>query len=239
MIAARDRARAEEAAAGIASDFDVTAASHTCDVATAEGCAKLVRAVRECSAAATSWSTTPAPARTRRSSRRPDEKWQAYWDLHVMAAVRLARGLVPMMAARGGGAILNNASICATAAALVRADLQRDQGRADDAVEEHGDRVHRQGHPRQHHQPRPDPDAGLGQDREAARARAATGRATSSRSPTSTRRSSASAPSRSSPTSSSSSARAAPPTPSAPPTSSTAACSAPSEEGRPCPCPSR
>ena len=30
-----------------------------------------------------------------------------------MAAVRLARGLVPMMAERGGGAILNNASICA------------------------------------------------------------------------------------------------------------------------------
>ena len=30
-----------------------------------------------------------------------------------MAAVRLARGLVPMMQARGGGVILNNASICA------------------------------------------------------------------------------------------------------------------------------
>lgn len=43
----------------------------------------------------------------------PDEKWQLYWDLHVMAAVRLARGVVPMMRARGGGAIINNASICA------------------------------------------------------------------------------------------------------------------------------
>ena len=42
-----------------------------------------------------------------------DEKWQAYWDLHVMAAVRLARGFVPMMRERGGGAILHNASICA------------------------------------------------------------------------------------------------------------------------------
>ena len=44
----------------------------------------------------------------------PDEKWQYYWDLHVMAAVRLARALAPMMKARGGGVILHNASICAT-----------------------------------------------------------------------------------------------------------------------------
>jgi len=44
----------------------------------------------------------------------PDDKWQFYWDLHVMAAVRLARGLVPFMRRRGGGVILNNASICAT-----------------------------------------------------------------------------------------------------------------------------
>ena len=42
-----------------------------------------------------------------------DEKWQYYWDLHVMAAVRLARGLVPSMRKRGGGVILHNASICA------------------------------------------------------------------------------------------------------------------------------
>ena len=44
----------------------------------------------------------------------PDERWQAYWDLHVMAAVRLARALAPQMKARGGGVILHNASICAT-----------------------------------------------------------------------------------------------------------------------------
>ena len=31
-----------------------------------------------------------------------------------MAAVRLSRGLAPMMIERGGGIILNNASICAT-----------------------------------------------------------------------------------------------------------------------------
>jgi len=42
-----------------------------------------------------------------------DEKWQHYWDLHVMAAVRMSRAIVPLMRKRGGGAIINNASICA------------------------------------------------------------------------------------------------------------------------------
>jgi len=43
----------------------------------------------------------------------PDEKWQYFWDLQVMAAVRLARGFVPLMRERGGGVVINNASICA------------------------------------------------------------------------------------------------------------------------------
>lgn len=43
-----------------------------------------------------------------------DEKWQYYWDLHLMAAVRLSRSLAPMMQQRGGGVIINNASICAS-----------------------------------------------------------------------------------------------------------------------------
>lgn len=44
----------------------------------------------------------------------PDSRWQQYWELHVMAAVRLAREIAPQMKARGGGVILHNASICAT-----------------------------------------------------------------------------------------------------------------------------
>jgi NAD(P)-dependent dehydrogenase (short-subunit alcohol dehydrogenase family) len=43
----------------------------------------------------------------------PDSKWQYFWDLHVMAAVRLSRAIVPLMRRRGGGVILNTASICA------------------------------------------------------------------------------------------------------------------------------
>src|SRR3712207_1119213 len=44
----------------------------------------------------------------------PDKRWQYYWDLHVMAAVRLARALAPAMRSRGGGVVLHNASICAS-----------------------------------------------------------------------------------------------------------------------------
>lgn len=44
----------------------------------------------------------------------PDEKWYHIWDLHVMAAIRSARTFVPYMRKRGGGVILNTASICAT-----------------------------------------------------------------------------------------------------------------------------
>jgi NAD(P)-dependent dehydrogenase (short-subunit alcohol dehydrogenase family) len=41
----------------------------------------------------------------------PDDKWNYFWDLQIMAAVRLSRALVPLMKERGGGAVINNASI--------------------------------------------------------------------------------------------------------------------------------
>jgi len=43
----------------------------------------------------------------------PDRKWQYYWDLHVMAVVRLSRAIVPLMDKKNGGVILNTASVCA------------------------------------------------------------------------------------------------------------------------------
>ncbi|MFA5446783.1 MAG: SDR family oxidoreductase [Sphaerochaeta sp.] len=43
----------------------------------------------------------------------PDEKWQYYWDLHVMGAIRMSRALIPAMRERGGGVIIQTASICA------------------------------------------------------------------------------------------------------------------------------
>jgi NAD(P)-dependent dehydrogenase (short-subunit alcohol dehydrogenase family) len=42
-----------------------------------------------------------------------DAKWQYYWELHVMSAVRFSRAAAPWMQKRGEGVILNTASICA------------------------------------------------------------------------------------------------------------------------------
>jgi 3-oxoacyl-[acyl-carrier protein] reductase len=39
-----------------------------------------------------------------------DGDWQAYWDLHVMASMRLMRAFAPRMAEAGGGRIVNVSS---------------------------------------------------------------------------------------------------------------------------------
>lgn len=113
LIAARDGARADREAAAIAREFGVKAVAQACDVATAEGCEALIAAAENNFGGCDILVNNAGTGSNETILEAPDEKWQAYWDLHVMAAVRLARGLAPMMAKRGGGAILNNASICA------------------------------------------------------------------------------------------------------------------------------
>lgn len=84
------------------------------DVATVEGVDAILSAVEKEFGGADILINNAGSGSNETIMEAPDEKWQSYWDLHVMAAVRLARGLVPSMKKRGGGVILNNASICAS-----------------------------------------------------------------------------------------------------------------------------
>jgi NAD(P)-dependent dehydrogenase (short-subunit alcohol dehydrogenase family) len=97
----------------LAGTYDVKALAVACDVATAAGCVALAEAVRAAFGGADILVNNAGTGSNETIMEAADEKWQAYWELHVMAAVRLARGFVPMMRERGGGAILHNASICA------------------------------------------------------------------------------------------------------------------------------
>ncbi len=113
VLAARGGERAASEATRIADRYGVKAHGVACDVATAEGVGTLVDAAIRLHGGADIIINNAGTGSNERIMAAPDEKWHAYWDLHVMAAVRLARGLVPSMRERGGGVILHNASICA------------------------------------------------------------------------------------------------------------------------------
>jgi NAD(P)-dependent dehydrogenase (short-subunit alcohol dehydrogenase family) len=113
VLAARQAERLTQAAQRIASDYGVKTLPVACDVATAAGVDQLVAATEQTFGGADILFNNAGTGSNETIMDAPDDKWQSYWDLHVMAAVRLARGLVPSMKRRGGGAILHNASICA------------------------------------------------------------------------------------------------------------------------------
>ena len=113
VLAARDGERAAQEAARIAAETGVAALGVACDVATPDGCTALVAAVAARFGGADILINNAGTGSNETVMEAEDAKWQAYWDLHVMAAVRLARGFAPQMKRRGGGVILHNASICA------------------------------------------------------------------------------------------------------------------------------
>jgi 3-oxoacyl-[acyl-carrier protein] reductase len=113
VLAARTADRLGEEARAIGEAYGVRVRPVACDVATADGTARLVEAAGEEFGGADILINNAGAGSNETIMEATDEKWQAYWDLHVMAAVRLARGLVPGMRRRGGGVVLHNASICA------------------------------------------------------------------------------------------------------------------------------
>ena len=113
VLVGRNKTRADDEAARVAEKFGIIATAIGADVATAEGCDAVIAGARKAFGGADFLINNAGTGSNETIAEADDAKWQYYWDLHVMAAVRLARGLVPTMKQRGGGAILNNASICA------------------------------------------------------------------------------------------------------------------------------
>jgi 3-oxoacyl-[acyl-carrier protein] reductase len=113
VMAARQKDRLEAEAKTVAGKHGVKAVPVACDVATARGTQALIDATQAAFGGTDILINNAGSGSNETIMAAPDEKWQHYWELHVMAAVRLARGLVPGMKARGGGVVLHNASICA------------------------------------------------------------------------------------------------------------------------------
>ena len=113
-LCARDKERVEARAGEIAEAFGVKAVGIQADVSRAEEVSSFANEVTETFGGADILINNAGTGSEETIMEADDEKWQYYLDLHLMAAVRLARALVPAMRERGGGVILNNASICAT-----------------------------------------------------------------------------------------------------------------------------
>lgn len=113
-LCARNAERLQERAKALADTYGVQVIGVAADVSKAEDIERFVREILTTFGGADILINNAGTGSNETIMDAPDDKWQFFWDLHVMAAVRTARGLVPAMRERGGGAIINNASICAT-----------------------------------------------------------------------------------------------------------------------------
>jgi 3-oxoacyl-[acyl-carrier protein] reductase len=113
LLCARDEARVVEVAHKIAADYGIKAVGVGADVSKDGDIDRVLATAEQAFGGADILINNAGTGSNETILEAPDDKWQYYWDLHVMAAVRLARGLVPVMVKRGGGVIINNASICA------------------------------------------------------------------------------------------------------------------------------
>ncbi len=113
-LCARNAERTTERAQDIASRYGVKAIGVQADVSQPDDIERFVAEIERNFGGADILINNAGTGSEEKILTAPDEKWQYYWDLHVMAAVRLSRALAPTMQQRGGGVIINNASICAT-----------------------------------------------------------------------------------------------------------------------------
>lgn len=112
-ICARDEERLKKVTADIEEKFGVKAVGVSTDVTNGEDITAFAQKIESGFGGADILVNNAGTGSNETIMEAPDEKWQYYWDLHVMAAVRTSRAFVPLMKKRGNGVIINNASICA------------------------------------------------------------------------------------------------------------------------------
>ena len=112
-LCARDGERADRVARDIAARHGVRTLGLTADVSRLSDLERAVQRIDQSFGSLDILVNNAGTGTSETILDAPDETWTQIWDLHVMAAVRTARLCVPLMRRRGGGVILNNASICA------------------------------------------------------------------------------------------------------------------------------
>ena len=112
-ICARDQERVEREAKDIASKHGVRTLGLAADVARLPDLERAVKRIDQAFGGLDILVNNAGTGTSETILEAPDEKWTEIWNLHVMSAVRTARLCVPLMKRRGGGVIVNNASICA------------------------------------------------------------------------------------------------------------------------------
>ncbi len=112
-LCARDEARVVAKAAAISEQYGVKVIGVRADVSKAEDVSHFMATIEKEFNAVDILINNAGTGSEETIMDAPDERWQYYWDLHVMAAIRMSRGVVPFMRKRDGGVILNNGSICA------------------------------------------------------------------------------------------------------------------------------
>src|SRR6201993_5104239 len=110
VLVARQADRVKAEAARGADKFKVRAVGLEADVAATSGVDAVVKAAETEFGGADILINNAGTGSNETIMEAPDEKWEHYWNLHVMAAVRLARGLGPPLRETGGGGIFDNGS---------------------------------------------------------------------------------------------------------------------------------
>ena len=113
ILCARNKERLDEQGQRIADQYGVEVDCYRVDVSKADQIQAFINEVSEKYDSLDILINNAGQGSEEKIETAPDERWYYYWDMHVMAAIRLCRGLAPLLKVNGG-VILNNASICAT-----------------------------------------------------------------------------------------------------------------------------